>query len=73
MTPTPDSVYKTSREQETFLALRELLAKNACAAALSSETLAKLLVAEKLVSFRVEAHEVEVALEALRAEDEFLA
>ncbi len=59
----------TTDSRELSLALRELLSKNRCAVAFSAQTLAQLLYAERYVSRRVAAHEVEVALEALHVGD----
>ena len=65
-------VYTATDSIEVILALRELLAKNRCALEFGAETLAELLFAERLLSYRVDAHEVEAALEVLRAGDEVL-
>ncbi len=70
---TLDKLCCTTNREEVSLALRELLAKNAYASELSAETLAKLLCAERLLSFVAETYEVEVVLEALRVEESVLA
>ena len=62
-------VYTAADSLEVFLALRELLAKNHCAAQFSAETLTELLYAERFILRRVAAHEVEIALETLRVGD----
>jgi hypothetical protein len=72
MTAPPQTLYPASDSIEVFLALRELLAKNCCAIDFSAETLAELLYAQRYVSRRVEAHEVECALEALRLDGDLL-
>ena len=69
--PRTIQVYTTTTDSlEVFLALRELLAKNRCALEFGVETLAERLYREHLVARRVQAHEVECALEALFLDEE---
>jgi hypothetical protein len=70
MHSTPEQLYNV----DIFLALRELFSENRCAEQFDDETLAELLYRERLVERRVEAHEAEIAREALlNDEREFLA
>jgi hypothetical protein len=62
----------TSDSIEVFLALRELFSRNRIAESFNSETLAELHYRERYVPRRVEAHEVECALEALTLNGELL-
>ena len=59
-------VYTAADSLEVFPVLSELLAKNRCALEFGAETLTELLYAEHYILRRVAAHEVEIALEALR-------
>lgn len=58
---------------EVYLSLRDLLNTNSCASEFNDETLARLLFRARYIARVVEAHEVEVAREALLTDDELLA
>lgn len=68
-----DGFYTDDRTQEALIALRGLLSRNQCASHFGPETLSELLYAEGNLSRRMDAFEVEYALEALRVEGEVLA
>jgi hypothetical protein len=63
------------RNQESslvFLAVRDLLNRNRCTVEFGAEYIAELLVYERLLDSAPGVFDVEVALEALRVEDELL-
>jgi hypothetical protein len=67
-------VYTTTDSIEVLLALRELFSRNRVAESFNNKKLAELIYRERLLPYRVAAHDVEIALEVLRgARDEVLA
>ncbi len=72
MVATPNPLYPEGETQVVLIALRELFSRNRIAESFSKETLAELLFAERYISRRVGAFEVECALEALRLDGELL-
>ena len=67
-------VYTTTDSIEVLLALRELFSRNRVAESFNNKKLAELIYRERLLPYRVAAHDVEIALEVLRGtRDEVLA
>jgi hypothetical protein len=71
MVATPSKgLFPTSRTDDVLAGLREVIARNPCAAGFGLETLARLLHGEQILPYRPDVSEVAAAKEALLLDGE---